>query len=644
MSSPAAVERRRRIGVRALLFLVLSLSAALPVALFGVHQARRWSKQQIAVTDQQLAAAARASADQLALSLIDSVHAAQAFSDQVGARGSLTADSMLPALTAHTANHPELLGAYIADARGISLVHRSLDGETAKGGIDYSDRDYFKQVASTQRAAVSRAQVGRFTRVLSVNVAAPIRDATGGFLGITCSSLDLRDVSERGQRAVGGVSEGRLVVVDAEGRRLADSRDNGHVELVDVSRLPLFASVRERTAETRVGSDERGRRVRSVAVGLGAPIAGWRVIAMSPHAVIDAHARAVQLQALFVSLALVLVTLGLSAWLADWLARPLRSIANAAAAVQEGDLRSIPPQRDSAPREIAQLGIAISAMLARLRAYTQELESQVAERTRELVHANAELSSALATIQKTDELIRADIEQARLFQEKMLPALRERTDLSIATRYLPLEQVSGDIFDVCELAPNHIRLFLADATGHGVQAAMRTIFVKSSYDRLKTTCASPSDVLRELNEKLVGEFPERDLVCSACCVDLRISSQGVQIEYANAAAEPLLLFSDHGGPTEVYCAGPPLGAMSCEWPSPLRRQLAPEELLLIASDGLLEQMNSRQQRFEAELPSLRLPALPESALDYVLSRFDSFRGTRAVADDVTLIAIAVHAS
>ena len=172
---------------------------------------------------------------------------------------------------------------------------------------------------------------------------------------------------------------------------------------------------------------------------------------------------------------------------------------------------------------------------------------------------------------------------------------------------------------------------------------MRTIFVKSSYDRLKTTCETPSDVLRELNEKLVGEFPERDLVCSACCIDLRISSQGAHVEYTNAAAEPLLLFSEHGGPTELYCAGPPLGAMSCEWPSPLRCQLAPQELLLIASDGLLEQMNSRQERFEAELPSLRLPALPEAALDCVLSRFDAFRGTRAVADDVTLIAIAVHA-
>lgn len=187
---------------------------------------------------------------------------------------------------------------------------------------------------------------------------------------------------------------------------------------------------------------------------------------------------------------------------------------------------------------------------------------------------------------------RADIEQARLFQEKTLPAL------------------------------------LADATGHGVQAAMRTLFILSSYDRLKRVCENPSHVLGELNAKLVADFPERDLVCAACCVDLRISPEGAHIEYANAAAGPLFVLVGAGRAERALLRWSPVGAMACEWPRPTRCEPEPDRLLLIASDGLLEQMNSHQQRFESALSNLRLPPVPDDALDSILSRFGAFRGCK----------------
>lgn len=630
----------RRLGVRALLFLVLSTASALPVALLGLDQASAFAKKQIELTDRQAEAAAHASADELSLSMSDAVHAAESFADQVVARGSFAPEVLRSSMTAHTSHHPDQLGAYVADATGRSLMNMTLSGEILAGGINYSDRDYFKEILRTKHAAISRAQVGRSTHVLSISVAAPIHDDAGRFLGITCISIDLRGVAARAKRAIGGLNEGRLAIVDGEGRILADS-DSARLEAHDVSKLALFRGAQVGVAQLRVGLDDRGREVRSVAVGLGAPIAGWRVVAMSPQSVVDVQTRRVRYQVVAVAIALILMTLILAAWLAVWLARPLQGVAATALAVSRGEFPAPPTLPRSAPREMVQVVDAIGEMITQLRAYTSELESKVAARTHDLSLANDELSAALTIIRGNEQSMRQDIEQGRLFQEKMLPPALSRRDLDIATHYLPLERVSGDIFDVCELAPDHVRLFLADVTGHGVQASMRTIWLKTTYDRLKAGAATPADLLSALNSALLSEFPGGDLICAASCIDVRQrgAGAGLEVQYSNAANEPLYVLSLDREAREVHAPGPLLGAREIAWPPALRFDLQQGELLLIASDGIGEQMNLGHQRFEDELPRFHACADAAATLSAVLAEFAAFRGETPIADDITLIAV-----
>ena len=630
----------RRLGVRALLFFVLSTTSALPVAVLGLDQASLFARKQIELTDRQAEAAAHASADELSLSMSDAVHAAESFSDQVVARGSLAPEVLRSSITAHTSHHPDQLGAYVADARGVSLMNMTTSGEILPGGINYSDRDYFKEILRTHRAAISRAQVGRSTHVLSINVAAPIHDDAGHFLGITCISIDLRGVAARAKRAVSGLSEGRLAIVDTEGRILADS-DSARLEAHDVSKLPLFQGAPVGKAQLRVGLDDRKRPVRSVAVGVGEPVTGWRVVAMSPQSVIDVQVRRVRYQVVAVALGLILATLLLAAWLASRLARPLQGVAATALAVSRGEFPAPPTLPRSAPREMLQLVAAIAEMIVQLRAYTSELESKVRARTADLSRANQELSAALETISAKEQLIREDIEQGRLFQEKMLPTRLARADLDIATHYLPLERVSGDIFDVCELSADQVRFFLADVTGHGVQASMRTIWLKNTYDRIKAAAHTPSDLLSKLNSALISEFPEGDLICAASCVDVRSLGSTLEVQYANAANEPLYVLSEQSA-REVYAPGPLLGAREMARTPALCFQLAAGEHLLLASDGLGEQMNAHHQRFEDTLSELHAGPSPELTLRTLLEAFQAFRGESAIGDDITLIAVGLR--
>lgn len=629
-----------RLGVRAFLFFALGSSAVVPVALLGFDQAERWAASELAATDRQALGAARAAAGQLSIAMLGYLHAAQALSAQLAGSGSLEPATVRVALEAHLTNHPEFIGAYVADARGVSLLNMS-GREFVSGGTDYSDRDYFREIVRTRQPAISGVHVGRVTGVLTVQIAAPILDADGTLRGITCSSADLGAITVRAKQTVLGMHEGRVIVVDGGGRRIADSSAAGPLAPEDVSRMPLFAPTRSSEPELRLGEDDHAIAVRAIAVALEPPVSAWHVLALTPQAVIDAHAHQVERQTLVLGLTLGLAALILAALIAAWFARPLRALAAAAMAVTRGDFESFPSAAQSAPREVAQLTRAVRAMVKRLRSHARDLERQVEARTADLSRANAEISDALATIQRHERSRDEDLAQARLFQAKLLPELPRRDDLGIAAHYAPLDQVSGDIYDITELADGRLRIFVADATGHGVQASLRTLILKSAYDALKARVARPNDLLDALNARLVEEFPDGDLLCSALCVDVRPEPAGAEVTHANAGGVPLYVLAAHKAPWERHVDGPLLGADHVTWPEPSAFRLEPGQLLLLATDGLLEQTNDRRQRFDARLLELDLGAVTEAGagLGRLMLEFESFLEGQAVRDDVTAIVL-----
>ena len=104
-------------------------------------------------------------------------------------------------------------------------------------------------------------------------------------------------------------------------------------------------------------------------------------------------------------------------------------------------------------------------------------------------------------------------EQLRLageIQRDLLPgAMPETSPLSVEALYLPAEYVSGDIYDVSRLDEDHVGLSIADATGHGLPAALLTIFVKNSFRGKAINgdgyrILEPDEVLRGLNADLLN--------------------------------------------------------------------------------------------------------------------------------------------
>jgi serine phosphatase RsbU (regulator of sigma subunit) len=274
-----------------------------------------------------------------------------------------------------------------------------------------------------------------------------------------------------------------------------------------------------------------------------------------------------------------------------------------------------------------------------LQRFNERLESRVRERTEELATANAELARTVRQLEERDRRLHEDLEQARSFQRRILPPVPGAPGVEFAAAYRPLELVGGDVYDVCEIGPGHFRCFVADLTGHGVQASLRTMVLKSEYDRLKGAKARPNAVLEELNQRLTSGYGAQEMLCTACCFDLVLGDSGAALLYANCAQPPILRLSN-GAIDEIYAAGPFVGSLEDVSVPCVEARLSRGDLLLAYSDGLCEQLDASGAIFapEKRLAVAASGTTLERTLDIVLGNLDGFRGPTPQSDDITMLA------
>ena len=94
-------------------------------------------------------------------------------------------------------------------------------------------------------------------------------------------------------------------------------------------------------------------------------------------------------------------------------------------------------------------------------------------------------------------------------QREFLPRVLPRYgDFSFSCVYRPKEYVSGDVYDIRQLDEDHVAIAVADVQGHGIGAALMTVFVKRALAgetrrNRPPRPFSPDEVLSRLNDELL---------------------------------------------------------------------------------------------------------------------------------------------
>ena len=98
------------------------------------------------------------------------------------------------------------------------------------------------------------------------------------------------------------------------------------------------------------------------------------------------------------------------------------------------------------------------------------------------------LSSEIEALRKRDETVRFYMHRideemrlaARLQQDFLPKTLPQVGPVRFHTLFRPAGYVSGDLYDVMRLDETHVAFYMADAVGHGMPAALLTMFIKNA--------------------------------------------------------------------------------------------------------------------------------------------------------------------
>ncbi|MCP5511401.1 MAG: cyclic nucleotide-binding domain-containing protein [Leptospiraceae bacterium] len=149
----------------------------------------------------------------------------------------------------------------------------------------------------------------------------------------------------------------------------------------------------------------------------------------------------------------------------------------------------------------------------------QNLEKLVEERTENL-------NLALKKIHK-------DLKFSEKLQSGILPPQKIIIEsIHFFNLYQPLDEVGGDLFDIHQLEDKRIRVLLVDMTGHGIQAALLTMLIKSEYEGLKDLTIPPSEVFNLLNENIYTRYRSLNLIFPGFLVDIHMDKN--EIIYSSA--------------------------------------------------------------------------------------------------------------
>lgn len=125
---------------------------------------------------------------------------------------------------------------------------------------------------------------------------------------------------------------------------------------------------------------------------------------------------------------------------------------------------------------------------------------------RELETTGNELESSLLLLQRKQAETEADLRTAATFVQSLLPSQGNPVQgIALAWEYQPSLTLGGDLFDVMTIDADHLGLYILDASGHGVAAALRSAslmtFLRAENMLQLIGSYEPEQVLFEANRR-----------------------------------------------------------------------------------------------------------------------------------------------
>jgi sigma-B regulation protein RsbU (phosphoserine phosphatase) len=238
----------------------------------------------------------------------------------------------------------------------------------------------------------------------------------------------------------------------------------------------------------------------------------------------------------------------------------------------------------------------------------------------------------------------SDLKVAEEVQKNLLPHTSPQVPgLEVSGVSIYCEQTGGDYFDYLHLADGKLGIVVADASDHGIGAAMHMTSARAMLLYGTRHNGSPSALVGEVNRLLAQDSSQTGWFVSLFLME--IDSDRRQLKWVRAGHEPAILYDPQEEKIETLDGGGiALGVdPSYRFEEESRNGWSTGSILIIGTDGLHETRNRKGEMFGRQrLHSILRNRAADSAETIQHSIVDSINEFRAGApqeDDITLVVV-----
>jgi phosphoserine phosphatase RsbU/P len=244
-------------------------------------------------------------------------------------------------------------------------------------------------------------------------------------------------------------------------------------------------------------------------------------------------------------------------------------------------------------------------------------------------------------------VMKRDLQIAREIQTWLLPgAPPQIPGLAIAYASRPANTVAGDYYDVFPRPgktneENRVVFAVADVAGKSIPAAMLMATFQASLKTLSAADIDLPELVADMNKYSCSNSQGGSRFTTAFLAEYDTVHR--VFRYINAGHNNPIVRRASGAIERLDVGGLPLGILAGAAYESASVTLAPDDWLIIFTDGLVEAENARQEEYEESrvisLLGSNASSTPKEVLDRLMASLDLFVGSTPQHDDVTCLLI-----
>lgn len=194
-------------------------------------------------------------------------------------------------------------------------------------------------------------------------------------------------------------------------------------------------------------------------------------------------------------------------------------------------------------------------------------------------------------------LIKKELLAAKKIQQFIIPDNFSNISYPrVSGKYLPMEDIGGDFFDVYKIDDNNTAFVIADVTGHGIPAALIVTMAKMIFSIYSSALKSPKDLLSAVNKDVYKFMFDGQYFSAFYAV---YNKDKNILKFSNAGHTLPMLYRKSSGKILSLDtnSGFLVGIMEESFYEEKAVRIEPGDRLFLYTDGLTETKNKNREDF-----------------------------------------------